>query len=333
MQYGMDYLGGAQFASTILQKHPPGWAARFFSNTFGDALPVAEALASRSICPKVGFHLMWDPSHMYGEKDIPALVHEAQRVLPLILRHPNIEWSISPFCEHSLPFSSMRKVFDAIVPVFTNKVTYVNSPSPKGAVEVTCVNDFHGISVTGSTPLMSFSFDGNSCVDADVESLKARWWRAKIFYFWHSRFNGKAFDKEQAAINQRHEWPSGQLIDSIAYLANPRGEVLLPPHWTLKTHAEDKGTSDWRANKPVFLAPTNAPFLEIKSRDGHVIDHISRYPSPYIDGRSRYYSTNWGYQTAQKAVNVQGDAVTEVWVGGHNIGTCNMAFRQGDFPA
>lgn len=321
MIYAMDYLGGAKFKDVILKEHPDGWGAGCFAQAFSDALPIIDQLLATGRCPHLRVHLCWDDNHRYGDQNIPAIKKEAARYEKLHQKYPNITFELSPCCEHEL--KNPYKYLD-IVKQYAPTCIPVNSPDSKGSMSTKYKNEVHGNNAKSPRKgAFNFSFDGNSSYDSDVESIKARLSGADIFFFWGANFNGKTKDTDTTPRPNRRAWPSSSYIDSIIYQKDPCGAVSLPNNWTYKTHSE-------KGYKPVFIIPIRANQILIKARNGQIIDTL-KYYGTFVDGRFRYYSTNWGYQSADKAKRIQGDPLVEVWVNGKKYGIINQAFRSGDF--
>lgn len=337
--YGIDYLGGAKYGKVILDEHPQGWAAGFFSNTFGDCLPVVSSLVRTGRCPRIRLHLMWKDDHRFSESDIPAIVKEAKRVLPVVKANPQIEWRISPCCEHNLPYGTIRKIFDAIVPVFGTLVVYVNSPMG-GALEPTCVNEFHGNKAQPKGQRVDFSFDGNTAFDCDVEALKARFSSAETFYFWYAGCNGKLNDADKTPRPQREAYPTSKYIDSLIYLHNGCGSVNIPSDWILKSHSDRHETPpEARAGHPLIIAPASAGnVITFKAMNSSQVIATCRKSDKYNEKRPgkppRYiYRVNddWGYLLSEKAKRISDDTRVEIYCGNKKVGICNLAFRGGSF--
>jgi hypothetical protein len=332
MMWGIDYLGGARYKDLILREHPQGFAAGFFTNVdgFGSSIPASIALLETGRCPRMRHQLMWDDDHKFTENDIPELVRRATNVRrKLIDPFPNTEFRVSPCCEHRMDRNLTQRIKREIQPII-GRALYVNCPE-KGAILDDCINEFHGgFKKPPTGGRIDFSFDGTSAFDSDVEAYKREYANADTFYFWTFRCNGRWYEKDPTKRPDRRGWPDSNIIDSLIALRRPRGEVSLPKNWLLKTHAEDKNTGDARANKLCFIIPPKAKSVELKASNGQVVDSLPRYGT-FSDGRHRYYSRQWGYLVAEKAIRIQGNPLCEVWVEGKKHGVVNPAFRAGSF--
>ena len=55
----------------------------------------------------------------------------------------------------------------------------------------------------------------------------------------------------------------------------------------------------------MWLAPVDAAAIELRADNGQVVDVAKKYGT-FVDGRNRFYSSQWGYLTAEKAKRIQG---------------------------
>lgn len=335
MIYGLDYLGGAKYGNLILKEHPNGWAAGFFSyvDGFGDSLPVVDKLLATGRCPLVRIHLMWKDKHDFSEKDIPKIVSEAKRVAKLIVKYPSVEFRVSPCCEHGQSESFMVKVFGAIAPILSRAIP-VNTPlHGKGAVLKSYINEFHG---ADKKPRASgrhmFSFDGTACVDANITEYKESYKDTEVFFFWDARFNGRWEDVDKTPRAKRTGYPDSNLIDSIIYLHRDKGQTKIEQRNAIyKSHSENKGSKDPRAEKPVFISTSRAKEITLVASNGQTVGTF-RYYGTFPGNRHRYYASEMGYQLAEKAKRIQnGNPVVNVFVNKRKIGFINPAFRDGSF--
>lgn len=331
--WGLDYLGGAKYERVILKEHPRGWAAGFFTNTFGDAVRTIDKLLATGRCPRVRLHLIWKDDHRFTDRDIPTTVKEAKRIKPLIDKYPNVEFRISPWCEHRVSDGLIVKVIGAIDAVIGGRAIYVNTPASEGEIvrKHDIRNEYHGKqNGPRSTDHFDFSFDGYSCVDADIERVKARFSDAETFYFWEPRFNGRWESDDTTPRPQRRGWPDSSLIDSVIALSRPKGSTALPRNWLYKSHSENHGNRDRRSERPVFIVPPKVREIELRARNGQVVGEF-KYYGTFTDGRHRYYGNQFGYLIADKAARIQGDRMCEVFINGRKQGVINPGFRDGSF--
>lgn len=333
---GIDYLGGAKYAKVVLEEHPHGWAAGFFSNVFGDALPVVERLLSTGRCPLVRLHLSWRDDHKQTAKDIPGVIKEARRCARIIDRYPNIRWLFSGGCENNWKQAEAIKVRDAVKAIHP-RIEYVHSPeNPRNTIPG-CINEYHGKASRPAAGPFIFSFDSDvgGAEDSNVEAKKAAFGAGEVFFYWSPRCNGRWETNDKTPRPNRKGWPDGKLLDSLIYLRQERGATKLPANWIYKSHSENKGPGkggkfDPRAEKPVFIVPPKAREIQLRADNGQVVATL-RYYGTYHDGRHRYYASAWGFEIADKAKRIQGHPLCGVFVNGKKIGVINPAYRDGSY--
>ena len=330
MMYGLDQLGAAKYADLVVREHPENFAFGCFYDTFGNALSVIERVAQTGRCPLIRVQLMWDDNHNFTVDDIQTAARKAQNIQKLAVKYPSVKFQVSPFCEHRLRLPFLNNLA-AKIKVAAPACEYVNSPIPGGDIMPEEVNEFHGVEKKPRRcKKYQFSFDGTSAEDSDVEAYKANYKDAKAFFLWSPRFNGRWEDNDKTPRPQRKGWPDSNFIDSIIYLSHPRGSCKLAANHLLKSHSENKGNGDPRAEKPVYICPVKARSIELVASNGQVVASL-RYFGTYTDGRFRYYASEMGYQIAEKCKRIQGDPLTQVRINGKIFGIVNCGFRFGSF--
>lgn len=328
MIYGLDYLGGAKYRSVVLDEHPMGWAAGFFAQTFGDAYPVIDALLATGRCPLVRIHLLWSDTHTFGDKDIPAIRGLSTKYNELARKYRNVKVEISPCCEHNLKESD--KYLD-IVKIHAPDCTPVNTPW-NGALSKKYKNEVHGSKKDAPRGAYNYSYDGQSAVDADVSKHKKKYSSSEVFFWWVPQFNLRKNTNDKTPRPERKAVPTNQLVDSVIYLKNDKGKTELPDKFLWKSHADqhDAPVPEPRALKPVLICPVKAERFELVAANGQVILASSK-AQPFSDSRYRYYFNDFGYQIAEKAIRIQGNAVCKLRANGKIYGKVNAAFRENDY--
>ena len=332
MLWGLDLLGLSRFPDLALREQPAGWSIGCFgSGVFGNPYPALDRILATGRVPRVRVQCLWSDSHSFGPADLPRAIAEAKKLAPLIGKYPNVEFRVSPYCEHRLSGRDITQVLAAVQKVVPTAVM-VNAPCPGHRVYLPgVVNELHGAE-TGPVPSgrVDFSFDGTPCVDADVEAFKRKYANAETFYFHEPRFNGRWEDNDKTPRPDRKGWPDSALIDSVIYLHRDKGAARLAKGWLYKSHSENKGSGDARAEKPVLIGPVKTREVRLVCDNGQVAD-VLRYYGPYSGGGFRYYASAWGYQTAEKARRIQGHPLVKVVADGKGYGTINPAFREGSY--
>lgn len=327
MIFGIDYLGGAKFEKVILDEHPAGWAAGFFANTFGDAFPVIKKLLATGRCPLVRIQLLWSDTHAFGDRDIAIITKEAKKCEALKQQFPDVVVEVSPFCEHNV--KNPDKYLDIVV---------ANAPSCRpvntvwqGALSKKYKNEVHGNKKGVPAGSYNFSYDGQSCVDANVEADKKKYSGSEVFFFWAPQCNGKLKLEDKTPRPQRKAWPTSRQVDSWIALHHVKGETKLPRDWLYKSHSDQHTVPpSGKDQKPVWICPTKASEIILRTRNGQIIDR-ARYFGTFQGGGYRYYHTDWGYLLAEKAKRIQGDPICEVVINGKVVGKINPAFRDGNY--
>lgn len=323
MMYGLDLLGVAKYAKVALQEFPTGFALGAFSSTFGGSRRAVKAIVASGKCPRVRIQLAWKDNHKFTTRDFPSIRREALKWKNLVNKYSNVQWFFSGACEHKMNVKDatlLAKIVQEALP----GTAYVNSIMKGGALidGTKYVNEVHGDKAKPVRGEWAFSFDGKACVDAEVTKLKRTLGSCNTFFFWDSRFNGKWEDSDTTPRPERKGWPGTKLIRSIIALAKDEGSTALPPKWLYKSHAENKGKKDPRAEKPVFIVPVKFKSLELRGENG--VKAVFRYYKPFEGGGYRYYySKQLGYEIS--------DQILEVWADGKKYGVINPAFRKGSY--
>ncbi len=340
--FGLDYLGGSRYGKVILDNHPEGWAAGFFTekDLFGDAAPIIRALCRTKRCPAIRVQLMWRDKHDFSEKDFSKIVAEAKRISELARRYRNTTFYFSGACEHNLKRDQAKKLANMVLEVIPKYSFYVNSPSLLYRGEYISgeriLNETHGTERKPITGDYFYSWDGTNMVDDDVELRKTTHKSAKIIFGWHPAFNCRLSSNDATPRPERIAYPTPELIDSLEFiLKNKRGKTSVPSDWIWKSHADRHNTPpEPRAYKPVLLCniPLSVKKLELVADNGQVIcSSGAGMSSAYPGTSSRWYFPEFGYRISEKAMKVQGHCLLKVRGNGKIYGTVNAAFRDGKF--
>lgn len=319
--FGLDLLGVAKFAKVAKDTFPGNWALGCLSSAFGDARPAVEAILRTGKCPRVRVHLLWKDDHSFTASDYDSIAHEAEKWKALVVKYPKIQWYFSPACEPNWAADVARQSI-LIVSDILPGCTYVNNSNVR-LVGPNIVTELHGPDPRSADGRYIFSFDNAEvgCVDLDVSTAKRKLIGAEMFFFWEPRFNGRWECSDTTPRPLRTGWPDSALIRSVVTLSGPRGKVRLPRNWLWKSHAENHGSGDNRAEKPVCISPVKTDALRLKRAGKTVM--ILPYYGPYTDGRHRYYAPKMGFQISKEPL--------ELWANRTCYGTVNPSFRQGVF--
>lgn len=330
MQYGLDALGLAKFSDLMAREWPDQWSLGAFANTFGNAWPAIRKVLATGRCPRVRVHAIWDDGHKYNPRlHDPIIDKELKAANALKAEFPHVHVLFSPFCEHNIKGQTLANLLNRCADNSRN-VEIVNTPW-QGDLSSKFMNEVHGTHKAPSSGAYQYSFDGTSCVDADVEKFKISYFNSQVFYFWHPAFNGRLNTNDKTPRPQRKAWPTPELIDSIIYLHRVRGQDNFKGKRLWKSHADRHETPpEPRAYKPVVIVPEKVDRLELVADNGQIVA-VSGRPQSFNDGRFRYYFDQFGYQLSEKARRIHGSPIVKVRAGRKIIGSVNPAFRAGDF--
>lgn len=339
MIWGMDYLCGAKYPDLIIRNHPIGYAARLFWNLdgIGPAKNVIEALAHTDKAPLLGTHGLWKNDHHFTLSDLNECERRAHDFNSLAQKFPQIKWEYSPICEHKI---TDIHILDSILSACQKAApdcTIVNTPIGNGVYSSKFKGECHGDKAQAPNGRYNFSFDGTSAVDSDAQYLKGRHSKSEVFYFWDPLFNLRFETNDTTPRPQRHILPTAKDIQGLVFLTTNRMDAFihLDSHTLYKSHSEVHEAShnsenyDSRSNHPVIITPHNSDHIEFRLASGEVVAKAPKYKDKYIDGRTRYYADQWGYEIAQKAIQKSGGPHARLFCGNVDLGTVNPGFRTG----
>lgn len=318
---GQDYLACDKFKSAIIANHPVGQGGGCFAEVDGFGNGIAgsdEILSKRKDIPFWRLNLKWRDDHNFQESDFPGIAKTAKKACYLTTKH-KIKWYFSGATEHKLNAEKAAKLKKVVLDACPT-VTYVNNPLSNGAILPNTINENHNGGKPRSS-LCAFSFDGTAAEDADVESVKRAYKGCEYFMMWSPRYNGRWESNDSTPRAKRTGWADGKLIQSLSILHQPKGATSLPKNNLWKSHSENKGNGDPRAEKPVFITPIKAKSISLKQNGREI--HSLKYYGPYNDGRSRFYASKWGFEISTAPV--------ELWANGKKHGMVNPGYRDPDF--
>lgn len=330
----IDELGAAKYPQVLVDGHPEGVGVGVFTqpDLFGDPLPALSRLNVRKSIPFFRFNLRWSDAHQFPRSDWPKIIAEAKRIADWVSRHPGPKCYVSGATEHQLNARDAADLARQVLAVIPERCSYVNNPwEGKGAFlspGPRILNEVHGDKANPPRigGRFSFSFDGSSSVDSDVEKIKARMRGAEFFCQWHPANNGRLNTNDKTPRPQRKAWPTIELLESLNFLFTASGAVNINPNTLWKSHADRHNTPpEPRAYKPVVITPQKASKLTLKSLG--VVVASSGPAQPFQDGRYRYYFPVWGYRMARGP----GGPVFELWADNKRLGRVNPGFRAGNF--
>lgn len=326
---GLDYLGGAKFCDSILKAHPDGKAAGFFIDTFGDSTPCIDRLAGSGKASVFRVHLAWSDTHQFNSTDFDSIAKKAGKLEVLTRKYPSARIYVSGACEHNLNAAQANLLKAKVLSKCPHCAGYVNTVW-KGAL-IDGINEVHGIAPKKPKGQYTISTDGDSAVDSDFSLWKQTYSDALIQFAHEPRFNGRWETNDATPRPNRRGWADEKLIRSVSYLFTDKGAVKnLPGASIYKSHSENKGSGDTRAEKPVVILTVKAPEISCVTANGKVVAS-SRFYGTFDGGRFRYYLPSYGYELAEKAKSLSGSPLVFIRANKKNYGPVNPAFREGAF--
>lgn len=327
---GLDVLGGVKYADVCIKNWTNGLAAGVFLDKFGPADHFISDLAATGKCPRIRVQIVYeDDHHYYSTRHDNIIINGIHRLNSIKARYPSVDIQASPFCEHEISGSALAALWNK-VKAEARGLTLVNNPDSKGAFYPGIVNEVHSTLQKGPG-VYNFSYDGLACVDSNVTAFKNAHKGALTLFLWEPRFNGlyetPKKGEKRPPIATRTGYPDATFLKSTAYQATDKGQTHLAPHWLLKSHAENHGKGDPKAEHLCFISPVHAPDITLIDQAKNVVEKLPYY-NTYIDGRYRYYSKMYGFQLAEKAMKA-GSPLCDIVIGGKSYGKINPGFRDG----
>lgn len=335
---GIDWLGGARYKNMVISQHPAGYAAGFFWEVdgFGCAYDVIDELLSTGKCPRVRIHLMWKDQHDFNETDIKTCVQRVKEINPLVIKYPNVEFMISPACEHRMDLALATKFRNRVMKNANERCIYVNTPeSSRFAIFDDAINELHHDHFVKTKGLNQFSFDGKECFDSIFTSYRKKAKKAGVitFFAWGFRCNGRWDEKDPTPRKDRTGWPEPKYCKSMVRLFGVKGKTSLPDKWLYKSHAENKNENLGREEKPVFVIPYKADKILLKAAGKEVYSFEYNGPYEHKPGFHSYREKDgpaiWGYEIADKVLQIKPTAICSVIVDKKKVGQINPVFREG----
>lgn len=339
MIYGCDFLGAARYKKTVLAEQPRSYGFGVFAEVdgFGSAYDLIKQLDNYGL-PFFRIQLIWKDDHKFSNADVKIAEARAKKIAALKLR---TKLYISPCCENELNAAQFEP-FAEVIRWHLPSATIVNSPNKgKGHVSSKYLNEYHHEKPRSTQGRFAFSYDGANCVDSNIEEDKRLYANAEYFMLWNSQCNGnrkifKPTDKRGPLDfkdrAKRIYWPTPKQIDSWIWLTtHNRGATQCPKPGVFKSHSDQhKQPPEGKDQKPVWVKYLKWKAIEVKARNGQLIDKAP-YFGTFEGGGHRYYHSQWGFDLAQKAIRIQGDAICNVFADGKKIGTINLAYRDGGY--
>lgn len=352
--WGLDTLGLAGFESRLVAREiPDRWCVGSFGTRVFPVVkgvlrpdPIREvrlALLTGRV-PLFRLQALWEDDHNFTQREhLSLLKDELTKWKPLFTEFNNrVAMCVSPLCEHNLSDRELSPFLDVCRSVLPT-AHVVSSPNKNVRISSIAgvINEIHGTGRKDPGGRYFFSYDGDPCVDADVEADKRAHARAEVFFWWISQFNGKRKKDDDTKRQDRTKFPRGNLgskyIDSVIYLTRSKGATKLPKNYLWKSHGDQPEKGDDRAGEVVLIAPGSVSEMTIRASNGQIVAKASRgdvykHDTGSLKGRRNLYRFGeFGFILAEKAVRIQKSPLCELWAGSKKIGVVNPAFRDPDF--
>lgn len=320
MKYGCDLLGAAKYPRESLLAQRRGDCGGIFLHTFGPAHDLVERWCKSSKFSEIVIHIA-PFAKSYSVPRLRPLVLKESRWLNSLAVKYGTTIMISPFCESPNSAATMKPLFDDIRKVAPDCLL-VHSIHGGGQEVNGTITEIH-IEKSSALPRIpknefTVSFDGCGSVgtgdmpDLDIDSIIARYSKARHIRAWNFQFNGKFGNKDTRPIYKRDDWPSVQYIKQTRSLLEPRdGAVTWPNTMLLKPQADDHDEADEQSkdNRLMCILPNvNKESVRVLDTKGNVIDTMRRYrPDHSGDPKGpRYYSKKYAFQVAEIALKNTG---------------------------
>lgn len=337
--FGMAHLGGAKFKDVILKSHRKDLALAVIHELdgFGKAMPLFEAVANAKLTTTIQDYGVWKDGHDFSEKDLPLLLARGKEFNTFASQRIGIHSIYAPMLEHDIKDLKLLEHILTECQKIAPKCQIINVPVRNGLTTKKFTNEIHGIAPRIPSGSYNISNDGASLVDSDAEKWKSDHSSAGIRWIWDPNDNGRLETNDTTNRKDRNAYTTLDCNYSLMALTSDRGDqwIHAEPHFLYKSHAECHyeldHSLDSRSNKPCIITPEKVDHLELKTAFGDVVGTLQRYKDPYVDGRWRYYSSDYGYKIADKAVKLTKGPHVPVFAGSKQLATINPIFRLGEY--
>lgn len=320
-------------AEVLIQGAEPnsmlGWFEDTWKESPGDPFKKVKKCLSVERFVQGRAQIFWSYAHK------PAPLSLVVKALPRLARLQDETGKriyASPSCEYdaSTPKKLVEQWVKAIQKIgLTPVLTPMGGPVVPGVLI-----EKHGDKVANAQAL---SLDGEAFTDCDASRLVKLNSTAEYILGWIPRYN-LAVAGSNALPAQRKNPPSVKDVRSVSALFGPCVYGNLKGRQLWKTHAEDKGTGDPRANKPLAIIKEKAKFIEILDSANAPMFKFPYYGT-YLDQGHRYYSGSPGgpklyaYEIGDLARQRTGSDVVKIRVNGKVYTVGSAAFRQGYYQS
>ncbi len=324
MKIGGDFLGLLHYTKEAIAATKKGDVAGVMLRTFGDAREAIRQLVVSKKISEIVIHLApFDYDHLYPiEKLYNQVIEDSEWVELMAVKHPEVKFLISPFCENNHPASKMIPLFNDIKRIAPSCLM-VNSIW-KGEVVPGVITEIH---LPDARPVKKpkgeymVSFDGfggggkGDFPDGDITTIMKRYPDARQIRYWNFPCNGKYGHDDDSPIEDRYNWPNTQMLKGYRATLTPReGKVTWPNDCLYKSFADDHDGNQSKDNKAMAIIQADRRGIKVRDSKGRVIDTMARVrPDHKNDPRGpRYYSSKYAFQLGDSAEKNTGSRLIKV---------------------
>lgn len=342
--YGLDFIGGSNYPELINETHKKHRSIGVLLSASGwdesKAWIVVKQASESKVCPIIKVIGKWEDDHRFTESHINKSIQQFQKLKKIAEEFPDQKFWFNPWLEYRASAADIETLTSKLdnsacnIEIVLNPET-IKQPFKRGKKFIVELHHKHFEDIPRTR--MSFSYDGNDQVDSDLERDLKRAKDVECFWGWDWRFNGKYSEKDNRPRDKRTHWPDRRLQKSIwKQFTETRGKTNLKQAGDgrlYKSHADNHGDGNPRAEKALFLIPERAVRVDLVHRGKVIYSFPYERPFAHNSDLHVYRSDNYGYQIANKVIQETGkdNATVQVWVGDKKIGRINPIFRTGYF--
>lgn len=339
-----DLLGAAHPKFPLVQALnllPAGSGVGWFWREFGNSEHVFKRVAESMKFPAIRIQDDWDGPHPRALVPVKTLVTDCKAIRKLANQYPHVSVYISHSCEHAS--TNKREIKKRMNIIRDHGFIPVNSVYT-GSILKGEINEKHGAKGKVKGKYIT-SFDGENCMDADINGWHEMHQNSLMRFLWGARFNGREKYEDENGnpappppINQRTAWPDAGYIKMIVALSEPSGPAPTVPGTIplkkpnlYKLAADDHEGYAVRENKPVMIMTDKAVTVNVLTITGKKIFELP-WESAYRGGGHRYYSfSRYGWEIAELAKQESGSPWTLLDLKGKIYGPIQPSYRWGYF--
>lgn len=347
MTFGHDTLAAARYINKAIKSLEANQAVSVLLNSFDEGKRrgwrAVKEYARSGKYPLIKVVSLWSDNHRFSRRQVDLMVEDFRKMNRVARRFPHIKWQFNPFLEYDqnhMSKAELMTVLNSLRDMRQADISLVNNPmAMRGRVirESDIVNELHHEDFVPKNCRYAFSYDGNDCVNANIERDKDIHWGAEVFWWWSPPYNlKKTLTDSTKRPDRRSSVLTRDYLKSIQYLANEKSDdVNLPRSYVWKSHAEihsDRPAKSRSEGRPVFLSEPGFRNVVLKNADGKIVGRL--YSTGQLhDGRYVYRLPAWGYEKGNRAFNKTGKRTLSVVGDGKILGVVDPGFRENQWKS